>query len=213
MEEIASGISLQTLFALIIGVLVLASTPGPGVFATISCALASGFVPAIAVVVGTVLGDLIFLLLAIFGLAFVIQRFDYAFIIIKIFGSLYLSWLAYKFWTTEPTIAEDSHSNIEAQNIWKNFTAGLTIALSNPKVIIFYGAFLPAFVNPADLKLDGIIVISAIITLIVGGVLLFYAYLASKARLFFQSEMAMRNLNRTAAGILLGVAVLIVFVE
>lgn len=111
--------------------MVLASTPGPGVFATISCALASGFVAAIAVVIGTVLGDLIFLLLAIFGLALVIQS----------------------------------------------------------------------------------IVISAIITLIVGGVMLFYAYLASKARFFFQSETAMRNLNRTAAGILLGVAVLIVFVE
>jgi threonine/homoserine/homoserine lactone efflux protein len=213
MEEIASGISLQTLFALIIGVFVLASTPGPGVFATISCALVSGFGNAIAVIVGTVLGDLIFLLLAIFGLALVIQSFDYAFIVIKAFGSLYLSWLAYKFWTTDPVIPDDSNPQTEKYSIWKNFLAGLTIALSNPKVIIFYGAFLPAFVNPADLKLDGIIIISTIITTIVGGVMLFYAYLASKARFFFQSETAMRKLNRTAAGILFGVALLIVFVE
>jgi threonine/homoserine/homoserine lactone efflux protein len=213
MEELASGITLQALSALIVGVFVLASTPGPGVFATISCALASGFPAAIAVIVGTVLGDLIFLLFAIFGLTLMIQQFDNAFIIIKVLGSLYLSWLAYKFWTADPIIPDDSNSNIENHNIWKNFTAGLTIALSNPKVIIFYGAFLPAFVNPADLRLDGILIISAIITIVVGGVMLLYAYLASRARFFFQSEAAMRNLNRTAGGILLGVALLVVLID
>lgn len=213
MEELASGITLQALSALTIGVFVLASTPGPGVFATISCALASGFPAAVAVIVGTVLGDLIFLLLAIFGLTLMIQQFDNAFIIIKVLGSLYLAWLAYKFWTADPIIPDESNSNIENHAIWKNFTAGLTIALSNPKVIIFYGAFLPAFVNPADLRLDGILIISAIITIVVGGVMLLYAYLASRARFFFQSETAMRNLNRTAGGILLGVALLVVLID
>ncbi|MGB3533606.1 MAG: LysE family translocator [Microcoleaceae cyanobacterium] len=213
MEEIAHGITLQALSALVVGVFVLASTPGPGVFATISCALASDFTAAVAVVVGTVLGDLIFLLFAIFGLTLVIQRFDYAFIAIKIFGSLYLSWLGYKFWTAEVIIPDNSNTKIEDRDILKNFTAGLTISLSNPKVIIFYSAFLPAFINPAELRLEGIAIISAMIAMIVGGVLLLYALIASKAKSFFQSEVAMRNLNRTAAGILLGVAVLIVFVE
>jgi threonine/homoserine/homoserine lactone efflux protein len=213
MEELASGITLQAFSALVVGVFVLATTPGPGVFATISCALASGFTAAVAVIVGTVLGDLIFLLLAIFGLTLMIQQFDNAFIIIKGLGSVYLAWLAYKFWTADPIIPDESNTNIENHNIWKNFTAGLTIALSNPKVIIFYGAFLPAFVNPADLRLDGILIISAIITVIVGGVMLLYAYLASRARFFFQSEAAMRNLNRTAGGILLGVALLVVFID
>lgn len=213
MEELGSGITLQALSALIIGVFVLASTPGPGVFATISCALASGFTAALAVVIGTVLGDLIFLLLAIFGLTLVIQHFDHAFIIIKILGGLYLTWLAYKFWTAEPIVPDDSNPSLEEYGTFKNLTTGLTISLSNPKVIIFYGAFLPAFVNPADLRLDGIIIVSAIITIVVGGVLLFYGYLASRARLFFQSETAMGNLNRTAGLILLGVALFVVFME
>jgi len=47
----------------------LAITPGPGVFATVARALASGFANASALVMGIVIGDLVFLLLAIYGLA------------------------------------------------------------------------------------------------------------------------------------------------
>lgn len=49
--------------------LLLAITPGPGVFVTVASALASGFARAVWVVAGIVMGDLIFLLLAIYGLS------------------------------------------------------------------------------------------------------------------------------------------------
>jgi len=65
-----------------VAMLILAASPGPGVFATVARALASGFRPALAVICGIVLGDIIFLLFAAFGLSMVARvlgngnRFD-----------------------------------------------------------------------------------------------------------------------------------------
>ena len=54
-----------------IAMLILAASPGPGVFATVARALASGFRPSLAVIIGIVLGDVIYLLFAAFGLSMV----------------------------------------------------------------------------------------------------------------------------------------------
>ena len=59
--------SLLSVLLLAGAMFVLAATPGPGVFATVARALASGFVPAAELVVGIVIGDLVYLLLAIWG--------------------------------------------------------------------------------------------------------------------------------------------------
>lgn len=58
------------MLSLALALLVLAATPGPGVFATVSRAMASGFLPALPVVAGIITGDLVFLLLAVLGLSF-----------------------------------------------------------------------------------------------------------------------------------------------
>ncbi|MGD9325027.1 MAG: LysE family transporter, partial [Desulfobacterales bacterium] len=54
-----------------VAMLVLAASPGPGVFATVARALASGFRPSFAVICGIVAGDVIYLLFAVFGLSMV----------------------------------------------------------------------------------------------------------------------------------------------
>ena len=74
----------------------LAITPGPGVFATISRAMASGFTNASFVVLGIVLGDIIFLLLAIFGLSTIAVYLGDLFVFVKYAGGLYLLYLGFK---------------------------------------------------------------------------------------------------------------------
>ena len=69
-----------------VAMLVLAASPGPGVFATVARALASGFRPSLAVISGIVLGDVIFLLFAAFGLSMVARVLGNLFFIVKICG-------------------------------------------------------------------------------------------------------------------------------
>lgn len=93
--------TLYSMLAFAGAMFLLAITPGPGVFATISRALASGFNNAAFVVLGIVLGDIIFLLLAIFGLSAIASVLGDFFIIVKYLGGAYLLYLGYKILTSK----------------------------------------------------------------------------------------------------------------
>jgi len=85
--------SLISALSLSIAMLILAASPGPGVFAIVARALASGFRPALAVITGIVIGDIIYLTFAVFGLSIIAQSLGELFIIVKICGGVYLFWL------------------------------------------------------------------------------------------------------------------------
>lgn len=174
----------------------LAITPGPGVFATISRALASGFNNASFVVLGIVLADLLFLLLAIFGLSTIAIVLGDLFVIVKYLGAAYLLYLGYKILTSKET---DTNVDGVVELSWKkNFLTGFLITLANPKVVLFYLGFLPTFVNLQTLTAIDIVIISTIVTIVLGGVMLGYAYSASGAKKLFKSKSAKRKMNIAA---------------
>ena len=188
--------------------LVLAASPGPGVFATTARAMASGFRPALAVIWGIVLGDIIFLLFAAFGLSMVARILGNLFFIVKLCGGAYLVWLGIKIWLKKPEPVQD-HQNSATRSKWGNFVSGLIITLSNPKVILFYCGFLPTFLDLSALTIIDLALVVAIITGVLSGVLITYAYLASRARRMFTHERAIKRLNQTAGGIMVAAGVAI----
>lgn len=193
----------MTLFSMIafaIAMFLLAITPGPGVFATVSRGLVSGFSNASFVVLGIVLGDIIFLLLAIFGLGVIAEYLGDLFIFVKYIGGLYLVYLAYKILTSK-----DHENDMEAvkELSWqKNFLTGLIITLANPKVILFYLGFLPTFMELQALTMVDIAIICSIVIVVLGGVMLFYAYTASGAKMIFKSKKAKKKMKVASAGVM-----------
>ena len=189
-------------------VFLLAVSPGAGVFATISRAIASGFVNASFLVVGIVIGDIVFLLLAIYGLNFVAELLGESFILVKYIGGLYLIYLGYKIWIAEVS----PHKIVGSDELsWKtNFFSGLLITLANPKVIIFYLGFLPAFINLEILRIVDIFIIIMIVSLTLASVLLSYAYMATRTRKFLKSKSAMNRLNKTSGGVMMGAGSLLI---
>jgi threonine/homoserine/homoserine lactone efflux protein len=181
--------------------LVLAASPGPGVFATVARALASGFRPSFAVICGIVVGDVIYLLFAVFGLSMVAKALGNMFFMVKICGGAYLIWLGVRIWFKKPAPVTENQ-NIHSR--WGHFASGLVITLSNPKVILFYCGFLPTFFNLSALTSIDLIIVVAIITIVLGGVLGVYAFLASRARRMFTNRQAVRRLNRTAGAVMVG---------
>jgi threonine/homoserine/homoserine lactone efflux protein len=191
-----------------VAMLFLAASPGPGVFATIARALASGFRPSLAVICGIVLGDVIFLLFAAFGLSMVAQALGNMFFIVKICGGAYLIWLGVRICLKKPEpVTGNQNRNIHSQ--WGNFATGLVITLSNPKVILFYCGFLPTFLDLSALTLTDLVIVVTIITIVLGCVLGTYAFLASRARRIFTNQQAVRRLNRAAGGVMVAAGVAI----
>ena len=188
--------------------LVLAASPGPGVFATTARAMASGFRPALAVIWGIVLGDIIFLLFAAFGLSMVARVLGNLFFMVKICGGAYLVWLGIKIWLQKPELAQRQQESAN-RSIWGNFASGFVITLSNPKVILFYCGFLPTFLDLSALTIVDLALVVAIITLVLSGVLITYAFLASRARQLFTNKRAVKRLNRAAGGVMVAAGVAI----
>jgi threonine/homoserine/homoserine lactone efflux protein len=191
-----------------VAMFVLAASPGPGVFATVARALASGFRPSFAVICGIVLGDVIFLLFAAFGLSMVARALGNMFLIVKICGGVYLIWLGVRIWLKKPELVT-ANQNRNIHSRWGNFATGLVITLSNPKVILFYCGFLPTFLDLSKLTLIDLVIVVTIITTVLGCVLGAYAFLASRARRMFTNQQAVRRLNRAAGGVMVAAGVAI----
>ncbi len=189
--------TLISIFALTGAMLLLAITPGPGVFATVARALASGLKHSAFVVLGIVTGDLIFLLFAIYGLATVATNLHGLFVVIKYIGAVYLIYLGVRLWHAKP---ENIQIQAGTEDLsWKsNFLTGLFITLGNPKVILFYLGFLPTFVDLTSLSSLDVGVIATIVSLVLGLTMLAYAYAASRARTLFQDTSSQRWMNRSA---------------
>lgn len=182
-----------------------AAIPGPGVTALVARALGSGFRSSLAMSLGLVVGDLTYLTAVVLGLAFVAQSFGMVFLAIKWLGVAYLVYLAWNFWTSGIT-PETVEAKKGKGGLLASFLAGLTVTLGNPKTMIFYLAITPTVVDLHSPTLAdyGILVAITIAVLLI--VLVPYLLLASKARWFLKTPRALKLLNRTAAGFMVGAA-------
>jgi threonine/homoserine/homoserine lactone efflux protein len=188
--------------------LLLAITPGPGVFATVSRALASGFKQSTFVALGIVTGDLIFLLFAIFGLSALASLMGTFFIVVKYIGGLYLLYLGFKIWTSSPT---DIKITTTSQNTsLSNFFSGLTITLGNPKVILFYLGFLPTFIDLERLGMGDVVTIAVIVSTVLGLTMLGYGYMASRAKQMVKSKRTGHLMNYIAGGVMMSTGAILI---
>jgi threonine/homoserine/homoserine lactone efflux protein len=202
--------TLGSTLAFVIAVFVLGVTPGPAVAATIARGLTTGFWSAAALHLGVVIGDLVLLSLAIFGMAAVAQAMGELFFVVKIIGAAYLVWLGWTLWTAEPIDpAAPAEQAAPTRQTGRNVFAGLVITLGNPKAIIFYAAFLPTFVDLKQVGAGDIAIIAAVVVIVLTITNLSYAALATRARDLLRSRRAIRALNRTAGTMMVGAGVVV----
>jgi threonine/homoserine/homoserine lactone efflux protein len=125
-------------------------TPGPGTLAVFSKSMSQGFMPAFYLSLGMVLGDLMYLSVVLFSLDLfaevIIPLMDY----VRILGGLYLVYLGYSAWNAHKVKLS---SKARHKSNAKEFLTGLLISLTNPKVMIFYIAILPAFIDLSQVSL------------------------------------------------------------
>lgn len=194
--------TLTQIFSLFVAMIILAFIPGPGVFTVVARAIASGFTNGLATALGILCGDYIFIFLSLFGLTALAQSWSFLFAIIKYAGAGYLCWLGLSLFLTKQTNV--NIKSITELSFTQNFIAGLMTTLSNPKAILFYVSFFPAFINVPAVTVVDIGILLIITTLSVGSVMVSYAYFASKSSNLFKNPTAAIRLNKTAGIIMMG---------
>jgi threonine/homoserine/homoserine lactone efflux protein len=136
---------LSVLAAYSLACFVLFITPGPDMSLFLAKTIAGGRAAGIAAFTGASLGCVVHSLLAAFGLSALIAASPVAFLMLKIIGAAYLLWLAFD------AVRNGSSLNVRADRssraaFWQTFVLGLTVNLTNPKVVLF----LPQFVEASD---------------------------------------------------------------
>lgn len=191
---------LQQSLSLLFTMLVLAIIPGPVVFAIISRSFSHGLLPAMQLFGGVLIADYIFICTALFGLSALATAMGPGFIAIKYASAIYLFWLGVQLFKAKVESTEIVAST-NTKGV-KNVLAGLMIGLSNPKAIIFYIGFFPAFV-PSNTTINDAFIVMFISTCAFGTINFCYALMATQAKKIFTSAKANRIINRVAGSIMM----------
>lgn len=133
-------------FALFIGVSwALILSPGPDMFYVITRGMAHGRRAGVLSAIGVVCGILVHTTAAAFGLTLILQSSALAFLVVKFVGAAYLVYLGIKAWREKSTF----HLQVSAPTATSRtlFWQGVLSNVLNPKIAIFFLAFLPQFVN------------------------------------------------------------------
>lgn len=147
--------------------LIIVATPGTGVLYTVVAGLSRGARASVVAAVGCTLGIVPHMLAAMTGLAAVLHTSALAFESIKYLGVAYLLYMA---WRTvrdqSPLVAEENPAAPSAARV---VVSGVLVNLLNPKLTIFFFAFLPQFVAPDEpaalLKMLGLSAVFMLVTL------------------------------------------------
>jgi len=202
-----SSLTPGSIAALFGSMMVLAFIPGISVLVVSARSAASGFTHGVFTTIGIVTGDIIFIILAIYGLSVLAEFMGSRFSLIKYLGGAYLIWLGINLWRSRPGTGK-IENNIEP-SILSSFLTGLFITLGDQKAILFYLGFLPAFLDLSSVTLADTGIIILITTLAVGGAKLVYACMADRASRLLSSPSATKTINIVAGTVMIGVGVVL----
>jgi threonine/homoserine/homoserine lactone efflux protein len=189
-------------------ILILFLTPGPVWVALTARALSGGFASAWPLAVGVVLGDILWPMLAILGVAWIVSVFDGFMTVMRyVAAGMFLFMGVMLIRHAGATIGTDSR--LTRPGRWAGFMAGVAVIIGNPKAVLFYMGVLPGFFDLTTitwLDIVAILAISCTIPLI-GNLLM--ALSVDRARRLLTSPTALRRVN-IVAGVLLCLVGLII---
>jgi threonine/homoserine/homoserine lactone efflux protein len=193
--------------------ILLALSPGPDNLFVMTQAAQKGRKAGLLVTLGLCTGLLFHTVAVTFGLAALFKTSEVAFNILKFAGAgylLYLAWQAFRAGTISGTPVAADRINSSAL-----YRRGIIMNITNPKVSIFFLAFLPQFADPVKgslsaqlLLLGGVFIIATII--VFGAISILAGVFGERFR---ESAFARKMLNRAAAAIFAGLALKLVLAQ
>ena len=151
--------------AFLLAAAVLAITPGPGIAYVVARTVAGGRTEGLASCVGTAIGGLVHVLAAAAGLSLIIAQSATAFSVIKYLGAAYLVYLGIRILRSKPQDLAESEA-LSALGAKRAFRDGMVVEALNVKTAMFFLAFLPQFVNGAELILPQVMLLGSICVLL-----------------------------------------------
>ena len=144
----------QAIVTFLAASILLTLSPGPDILYVLSTALLQGFKKAWFIALGLCSGLIFHTALVGFGVAQVIQKSEWWLGVFKIFGASYMLYLAYQIFRSSAHLSV-KNSIVEQKSLLKFYAKGLLMNVLNPKVSLFFIAFLPQFIQTESENIMG----------------------------------------------------------
>ena len=136
----------NTLLVVALASFILVVVPGPAVIYILTRSVSQGKAAGLASAIGVNLGSIFHVLAAVAGLSLLLASSSAAYSVLRWAGVAYLAWIGYQTLTTRD--GAFAAPDMQPQSLRRVFAQGVVVNLLNPKVAIFFLAFLPQFVDP-----------------------------------------------------------------
>lgn len=157
---------------------------------------------------GVVVGDIIWPLLAIFGVSLIVEVYADFLTVLRYGGAVILVWMGVRtiLNANKPLVADES---LSVSGVWAGFIAGLMVIIGNPKAILFYMGVLPNFFDIDSVSTSDVVVICIISGLVplFGNVVLSLS--VDRFRRFLSSAESVRRTNLVSGSALVMVGAVI----
>jgi homoserine/homoserine lactone efflux protein len=189
-----------TLFsAFLVITAVLVVTPGPIVTLVIATGASRGLRAAMMTVVGTTIGNALLLACIAFGLSWTLKTSAEIFEVLRWVGAAYLVWLGIQAWRNA-----GREANAPPPRGAVHVSRGFVVAMTNPKTIAFFTAFLPQFVDPS-LPVERQLFAMCAVSVAIAGILdASWGIAAGLGRAFFMKPQHNVLLGRISGAVLVG---------
>ena len=194
--------SLQVYLAFVAACLALALLPGPVVTLLIANGLRHGTRAALINIAGVQTGLAIAILIVAIGLTSLMATMGYWFDWVRFAGAAYLVWLGIKL-IRSPVEGLSADNAAPPPPRGGFFFQGLVVLLSNPKLLVFFGAFLPQFMDLNHDHVSQVVLLGFTFMVIAGLTDACYALAAGRARKLFSARRT-RLMSRISGGFMIG---------
>ena len=182
----------------------LAAMPSTSVALVVTRSATLGVGNGIAVAMGIVLGDLVFIMLAILGLSVVAEAMGNLFVVIKYLGAVYLLWLGFSLLKARSKATITVNKTREKGSLVASFIAGFILTLGDIKAVIFYVSLFPVFIDLSALQVTEILIVIFVTVASVGGVKVLYALSATKVAKLARELKFENSVTKAAGGLIVG---------
>lgn len=197
--------TIEVYLAYIAACILVAIIPGPSVSLIIANSLTHGTRAGLLNILGGQIGLLVMLGVLVVGLAAVVEAMGHWFDWLRLAGAAYLIWIGWKLLRTPDTLAEPVRPPRGGFVL-----QGLLVALSNPKMLLFFGAFIPQFVQPGGDQSSQVLLLGVTALIVAAASDGMYAMLTGRAGSAL-SRRHVRLVSRTGGVCLIGGGVWLAF--
>lgn len=178
--------------------------PGPNIALIVSNSIAYGSRRGLATVAGTSAAMVVALSLTTLGMTSLLLVASVWFEWLRWVGVVYLVYLGIQQWRAKPVgdVGAGRESSLK-----RLFWQGFAVSATNPKVLLFYVAFFPQFVDPSAAALPQMVLLSGTFLIIAASLDSGFAFLAGRVRGLVNSERRARIQNRITGSLMIGAGI------